>query len=199
MSLRQQVNALWCANITFTVALYVPMIDLYLCDLIGFLILWRMHRRLPADAPDEFRPVGWLAAISISGAIALSGLATAQRAEENLNLLILPIVLVYFAVTLKLYWHYMGGAAELAERLKQEELANYMRGSRVPFILTSIGLLFFMSALHASTFPEPDTSLRGELIDMAMMMPAVWCLNWFFLLRPMIWLRRALPAEEPAA
>lgn len=199
MSLRQQVNALWCANIAFTVALYVPMIDLYLCDLFGFLILLRMHRRLPADAPDEFRPIGWLAAISIGGAIALSGMATAQRTQENLNLLILPLGLVYFGVTLRLYWQYMGGAAELAERLKQEELANYMRGSRVPFILASVGLLFFMSALYTSTFPEPDTSLRGEFTAMAMMMPAVWCMNWFFLLRPMIWLRRALPAEDPAA
>jgi hypothetical protein len=200
MSIRQQVQALWAANLAFTLALFVPVVDLYVCDIIGFLILIRLHRGLSSDSPESFRPVRWLAFVCLACAIAISILSSARRINEtSLSLLLLPVSLVYFGISLLLYWQYMGGAAELAARLGADELATHMHNSRGIYIFFSIGLLFLMSGLYQSTFPDADPNdLRTALLADLMVMPAVWCLNWFFLLRPMTWLRRALPADETA-
>jgi hypothetical protein len=190
MNIRQQIRALWWANLAFTLALYIPLIELYICDIVGFAILLRLHRRLPDDAPEEFASVGWLAAFALAGALAISVLAVATRQQESLNALLFPIALVYFGIGLTLYWHYMGGAAEIAERLQQAELADFIRASRLPFILASIGLLMLVGSLHAAAFPDADDSLRSELMGMGMILPALWCLNAYFLMYPIHHLRQ---------
>ena len=198
VSPRQQIHALFYANLAFTLALYVPIIDLYFCDIIGFLILLRLGASCTEDTPEEFRPIGWLSAGALAGAIGISLLSGSGDSEGQVSLLLLFVTLIYFGVTLLLYWQYMGGAAELASRLGADELSTYLRNSRATYILASIVLLFLVSALYSATFPDIDPKdWRSEILADALMMPAVWCLNWFFLLKPMIWLRRALPPDEP--
>ena len=196
MSIRDQVRALWLANVVFTLALYVPIIDLYICDIIGLAILVHMCKRISEDSPDEFASVGHLSVFAIAGLLAICLLQSTAGESEDAGLIMVPLVLAIWGLTLVIYWLYMGGAAELAERLEQAELAMFMRRSRFPFIFASFLLGMALNDLTAPLIGEGKDTWSGELLRMALILPPYWLLNAYFLMIPLNHLRKVVEAAE---
>lgn len=179
-------DRLWIAAFIGAVGLYVPIVNLHVCDLIYFAMIAVIFSG--RKYPESYRncsPLGWWC---FGLSLALFPLGLFSLAVPGVAILSLPMGIALGVLNLFLYWRVMTGMAELVEEVGEVKLCEWTCRRRNAGIAAGIvfSVLAFLIGIviGLSVGNNKKDHLWAELIMPLFVIPSGWILGWYFLLRP---------------
>lgn len=197
------LDRIWVACLVSTVGLFIPVIDLYLCTLVGNGMLAHALRRREG-LPDEFQTLGRLCKIVVIVGLIHVPLAVLALAQPLAGFLVLPTGIALMVVPLMVYWKLMGGISSMLSTARQERLASATLDTRrvcitieivLMVITVAVGTIIALADGRTSGRARMEQELTGAAVGL-LTLPVHWILSYFFLLRPISRARKAL--AEPS-
>jgi len=195
------LDRIWLGNLVGVVGLFVPLVDLLICELISCVMLALAFGRWAYDRPASFRTLGSLCWWCCGVTLLLCPLGLLSLAVPVTGILSLPIGIAHLILALVIYWKTMTGTADLVSEAGALDLSKYLLKMRDIYIWVSIALVVVIIAVAFVVGVLIGLSSGGqgrkegmivELITPVCMLPIGWVLGWFFILRPLDMARRYL-------
>jgi hypothetical protein len=198
------LDRVWWGYLVAIIGLYVPLIGLDFCAIIGATILAVVLLRHRGIAESSLRFAGKLAVAALIVNILNVPASILALIHPAFGLLRLPVVIGALVVSVMLYWNVLDGAATGVSRAGRDALAERIRGLRVWYLLT-VAVLFVVGLLvGVIAVASGVKNAQQELWGVGYVtLPLGWLFGWFFALRPIGWARDALrsgqyPADRPS-
>jgi hypothetical protein len=190
------LDKVWWAYFVSVLGLFVPLIDLHFCDIIGYAMLGYLLGRVPRDRSGELRGAGTLSLVAVVLLVLMVPFSALSLLHSAFAIPGLPILLGLFVCQLIVYWKVLEGAALLVQRAGRDGLAGEIRSVRVIYIvlccaLLVVGLVAGVALVAAGVKHAAEIWWLGFLT-----LPLGWLFGWLFVLRPLGWARDALREES---
>lgn len=187
------LDRVWWGYLVAVIGLYVPLIGLEFCGLIGAGILAFVLLAHRGIAERSFRFAGKLAAAAVIIGLLNVPACVLALIHPALGILQLPVVIGGLVVGLMLYWNVLDGAATVVSRVGEAALADRIRGIRVLYLLT-VAALFCVGLLAGVV--AVASGVRNAQLELWWLgyvtLPLSWLFGWLFILRPIGAARNAL-------
>lgn len=190
------LDRVWVAYFIAILGIYVPIIDVQLCGIVGGVVLAVVLLR---TGNPELRSAGRLAAADVVLLLALGALGLATLAVRELALLALPVLVVHLACAILAYWKLMGATADTvlsAGHLRLGEALRRIRRGYVVYCVISFAVLLALGVVLGLVLDFR----RGNPVWWVgyLFLPVGWFFGYHLVLSPLSSARAALSAPAPA-
>lgn len=193
------LDRVWIGYFISILGLYVPIVDLPLCNLIGSIVLAAV---LLPSADDEFRGAGRFAAASGALLLGMGLVGFAALAVRELVLLALPLLFAQLACGILAYWKLMGRTAAVVLAAGLPGLGERLLRTRQAYVIYCV-VFFVVLFVTGAVLGVALDARRGNPVWWVgfLFLPVTWFFGWRLVLRPLAAARAALasPLPSPAA
>lgn len=181
------LDRLFAGYLIAIAGLYVPFIDLYLCSIIGYGVIFLALKKAPTPEIAAGSPWALVALISI---FSICPITLLSYASDAFGLLGLPAFLGLIVSDIILFWILFGGMADWIERRGLSELATKTRNLRMIYLVTS--LLVAVVLLPVGMIAAVENNGNVPVVVGFALLPVGWVVGWFLVLRPIRRIRQAI-------
>lgn len=181
------LDRIFAGYVIYTIGLYIPVIDFFLCSIIAYsVILWNIRRsRFPGFA----KGTSW-AIIALIAAITICPAKILGLVVPPLMLLTGLIAITLWVAEIALFWNLFSAMADGIEERGLPRLAGKARACRIYYIIANFLLL--VAAIPVAMVVAEEKNPADQALLGLMILPLGWIFGWFVILRPLRAIRRGL-------
>ena len=188
------IDRLWWANLV-SMASLLPGVVFNIFSLIGLGMELRplrgtlaAHGRAFSMAAGLVMPLFWMEVVWLIGGLA--GLAF-----PAIHVVLVPLGIVILAISLRLYWTALSGAAELIEQIAAPAAAERLRAARNRGTCLTVSLVIVYGFVQSAMIGQHGAGDESQVVTLVFLAAAA-LLHWLFGLRPLELASRVL--RDPA-
>lgn len=193
------LDRVWIAYLISIVGIFIPIIDLSVCSILGGILLAMVLLRLPQEQ-RELRLAGVLTVVEVIMLVLLSGVTLLSLFSPLFSILGIPIALALAACSLIAYWKIMGKTGSTLAAAGYPDVSRSIYSARIGYIVYTIAVLLLAIVIGVIVGVVVGTQFRGNASAQhwagsgvaCILLPVHWLFGWLFILRPIGWARAAL-------
>lgn len=178
------LNRIWWGMLVSVVRLYIPVVDLEVCAIIGSVITATAIFRSRGQAQDELRVVGELEWAVAGILLAMSAFSTAATVVEAIALANVLLLLGLLVCSIASYWILMTTLARWMAGLGRDALSRRILLLRTLNVAVVIPAMLILSIVVGAT-------IGIEWYIGYVLLPISWITGYFFALAPIAQVIRA--------
>ncbi len=187
------LDKVWWAYLVSIIGLYVPLIDVYVCDIIGYGILAYVLASYAGPGCHALGGAGKFALVTTVLLLITAPIATASFFAPIVGGLGILVALSVLVVSLVVYWKVFGGTAAFMRRNGYSHIAHSILTARAIYVFLTTGAFILAIAVGVVIVTNMRIKHGAQLwwVEYAML-PISWLTGWLLVLRPISKARNAL-------
>ncbi|GEM_PF-3748296 len=183
--LSESLHLLYTASIILVIGIWIPLIDLYLfdiiaCFLISKIVLSPAHKRLDMiDLGSSAKICAW----SLVGLFVFSVL---EALSPLWGLIGLPFAIASLVYSLVMMWQIYAGLKRICQQVELSSFSTRIEKARntyFTFLIISISIGILLAAIV--TLSSPTNSEVSIEVMSLLLLPVNWFFGWMFFLKPL--------------
>jgi hypothetical protein len=195
------LDRVWIACFVGVLGLYVPIVDLFLCNMVSMVLLASAFGSSARSFPEAYRGIRTLAWWSFALIALLFPVGLLSLVAPSVSILGMMIGIGDLVLSLLVYWKLMTGTADWVQHVEGGALSEWILTVRQYYLIANIGLLLvaILVGVLLGVSLHPKVRIVTDLIMPIFILPLGWGIGYFYLPRPIARARDALRAAAQGA